>query len=440
MVNMSEKELERASVLQKVLDGRLKQEEAGRVLGISSRQVRNLQSRYLVSGASGLVSKRRGQPSPNRLSSELKEEAVVLLKAHYRDFGPQLAKEKLLERHGLSLSVESVRQLMIGASLWKGKQRKKAHVHPMRTRRSQFGELVQIDGSPHDWFEGRAPECCLLVFVDDATSRILQCYFVESETTKGYFEATEQYIKRYGRPLDFYSDKHGIFRVNIPEALTGTGETQFGRAMRELEIGLICAHSPQAKGRVERANKTLQDRLVKEMRLEGISSMEAGNAYLQGFIEDYNARFGVEPASPEDAHRKTLPAEEKLRQIFSVQETRKITKNLEVSYKNVIYQIEHESPSYNMRGAMLLVCDNGNQVELFYKEKKLSYKVFNKNNRPLPIVDGKELNTLQNKRLWKPKADHPWRTPLKFSPPEKHPKTASSPSQLSNKMSLWTTH
>jgi len=224
--------------------------------------------------------------------------------------------------------------------------------------------------------------------------------------------------------LDFYCDKHGIFRINIPEAVTGTGETQFGRAMRELEIGLICAHSPQAKGRVERANKTLQDRLVKEMRLQGISSIEAGNAFLEEFIEDYNTRFGVEPAGSEDAHRKTLPDEEKLRRIFSVQETRKITKNLEISYRNVIYQIEHESPSYNMRGALLLVCDDGKDINLFYKEKKLSYKVFNKNNRPRPIVDGKELNTLKNKRLWKPKADHPWRNSLAFPPkqrPESHP-------------------
>ena len=268
---------------------------------------------------------------------------------------------------------------MIEAGLWKKKSRKHAVIHQQRARRSCLGELVQIDGSPHDWFEGRRGRCCLLVFIDDATSQLLQLRFEETETTQGYFRAAREYFKHHGRPLAFYNDKHGIFRVNRAEAKTGTGETQFGRVMRELGVKIICANSPQAKGRVERANGTLQDRLVKELRLQEINDIDSANAFLPAFMEDYNKRFAATAANATDAHRKTLPKESVLDLIFTLQCQRTLSKNLELSYNNIIYQVKTSGKSYGMRYAKVTVCDNEKgQVTLIYKHKILSYEIFDK--------------------------------------------------------------
>ena len=303
---MSQRELDCIHVIKQVMAKKITQISAAKQLNISVRHVRRLSRTHERQGAKGLISKRRGRPSNNQLAPELKGLVIALISARYSDFGPTFAHEKLTEQHGLKLSIESTRKLMMSAGLWKGKRRKKAQLHPSRARRPQLGELVQIDGSPHAWFEDRAPKCCLIVFIDDATSRVMAARFVEVESTEAYFETAEIYIKKYGLPLSFYSDRHGIFRVNIPEAKSGTGYTQFGRALHTLEIELICANSPQAKGRVERMNYTLQDRLVKELRLRGISSIEAGNLFLPEFIEDLNQRFSVLPADPNDAHRPLL--------------------------------------------------------------------------------------------------------------------------------------
>ena len=305
---MSQPELTRLEVIQRVKRKTLKQRRAAELLSISVRQVKRLCKAYQVSGAAGLISKRRGQPSNNRLSEKTINKARQLLRKRYPDFGPTLAREKLAIE-GVSLSVETVRQLLIGEGLWKAKAVRRPVIHQLRERRARLGELVQIDGSPHDWFEGRAPKCTLLVFVDDATSRLMYLQFVAAETTFNYFSAVRSYIKEFGKPLAFYSDKFGVFRVNIPNALSGTGLTQFGRALKELDIELICAHSPQAKGRVERANQTLQDRLTKELRLRGLGTVAAANAYLPEFIADYNQRFAVAPRSTESAHRRLAQGE-----------------------------------------------------------------------------------------------------------------------------------
>jgi len=234
---------------------------------------------------------------------------------------------------------------------------------------------------------------------------------VPHESTQAYFDATESYIALYGLPMAFYSDKHSVFRINAPEAADSTGETQFGRALRELDIELICANSPQAKGRVERANKTLQDRLIKEMRLAGINTIQQASLFLPSFIEKHNAKFAVEPTCSVDAHRKTVPAPDTIKLIFSHKTTRKLTKNLELSYGNITYQIQTTSQCYAMRGATIAVNDRQGVVTLIYKGNKLNYKTFDKNNRPAPIVDTKQLNRqLDSKVKFKPKADHPWKT------------------------------
>jgi transposase len=410
VLHMSQKEVDRLAVIQQLEARQIRQTRASDLLGIGVRQIRRLQTKYRQQGAAGLISSRRGRPSRRRLPKCTEKKLLCLSQQQYAGFGPTLLHEKVSEHHGMTLSVESVRQLMIGQGLWQPKQRRTVRHHPMRTRRSCRGELVQIDGSLHDWFEGRAPHCCLLVYIDDATSELLQLHFVDVESTQGYFEATAFYIKKHGRPVSFYSDKHSIFRVNIKEAKESTGETQFSRACRELGIELICAHSPQAKGRVERANKTLQDRLVKEMRLRGISSIEEANKFLPQFVPDYNKRFAIEPTSPIDSHRKNLPAQATLNLIFSIQSTRKLSKNLEISYNNVIYQIETKSPCYSMRHANILVSDRLGDITLIYKNKELSYQTFDKKNRPTVITDSKEINhTVDQRAPQKPKANHPWR-------------------------------
>ena len=260
-LHMSTKELSRGEVMQRLLDRRMSQQEAATILQLSTRQVKRVLRLYRQDRAAGLISKQRGRTSNNRLSEAVKHQALNLLKSKYRGFGPTLAHEKLVEKEHLTISAESVRQLMLAEDLWKARKLKKVVTHQLRERRACLGELVQIDGSPHDWFEGRAAPCVLLVFIDDATGKLVQLQFVDSESFFSYSQAAADYFRRCGKPVAFYSDKHGVFRVNQRSAGTGDALTQFGRAMHELDIQIICANTPQAKGRVERANQTLQDRL-----------------------------------------------------------------------------------------------------------------------------------------------------------------------------------
>ena len=407
---MSPQELERVALLEKVQCKKITQAKAAQILNLSKRQVIRLYAAYKQFGAAGIVSKRRGMRSNNRLSQHKKDAAVKLIATHYRDFGPTLAHEKLVEQHRLKLSVESVRQIMLANGLWKGKRRRHSPVHQMRARRLQYGELIQIDGSPHAWFEDRGEACTLLVFVDDATGKIMQLHFEEQESCYGYMDALRGYLQQHGRPLTLYSDKHGIFRVNAKEAQSGTGETQFSRAVRELDIDLIHANTPQAKGRVERMNATLQDRLVKELRLQGIRTIEQGNAFLPKFIEAFNKRFSVKAASDIDAHRQVIPSEDQLDQILCKRSTRVISKNLEVHYQNKIYQIQTVSMGYTMRGAKVSVNDHKGKIKLVYKNKELAYEIFDLSKRINPVVDSKSINTHMKKRKqWKPPADHPWK-------------------------------
>jgi len=412
LVTMSTKELTRLEIIQQVKSRRLKQYEAAKQLGITVRQVRRLLKKHQEEGPAGLASKRRGKAGNRGYSKAFKEKVMNIVRKHYYDFGPTLAVEKLDELHDLSINKETLRQWMIADKLWKGKRRKKVVTHQQRLRRSCLGELVQIDGSPHDWFEGRGPKCCLLVFIDDATSQVMELLFVPVETTQGYMDGLRNYIKHHGLPLAFYSDKHGIFRINIEEAKKGTGETQLGRVLGELGIELIHASSPQAKGRVERSNLTHQDRLVKELRLRGISDIDAANAYLPEYLEAHNKKFAVKAASPENSHRLTLPNEEILNLILSHQEERILSKNLELSYKNVIYQIVHKGQGYAMRRARITVCENKEkEVKLLYKDKLLSYKTLDKKNQREDAVSAKEINQKVDRRSrgHKPKQDHPWR-------------------------------
>jgi transposase len=409
LLTMSQRELTRLEVMQRIKEQRLTQKEAAQMLGISIRQIKRLWKAYRKNGAKGLVSKRRGQPSNNRLDAGIVQEALDLIKAQYADFGPTLAHEKLTEVHQLKLSRESVRRIMIEEGVWKPKRAKQPPSHQMRERRACLGELVQIDGSDHAWFEDRGPKCTLLVFIDDATGQLMELWFVPDETTFAYFEASRHYFERFGKPVAFYSDKHGIFRVN-QERKTGLGSglTQFGRAMQELDIQIICANTPQAKGRIERANQTLQDRLVKELRLRGISDPQAGNAYLPEFREEYNRRFAVVPRSRHNAHRPLLKTDN-LHLILTHQKTGTLSKNLTVQFNQVIYQIQSDRPTYALRNAQVTICQNAQgAVTILYKNKPLPYTIFNKPIRQAQVVDTKTLDH-QVKTPYVPASNHPWR-------------------------------
>lgn len=413
---MSQGELSRLEVVQRVKQKSLKQREAAELLGLTERQVKRLCKLYQEEGASGLISKRRGRPSNNRLAEQTVKKARELLRSHYHDFGPTLAHEKLTIK-GVSLSVEAVRQLLIAEGLWQVRRAHRPVIHQLRERRARVGELIQIDGSPHDWFEGRAPKCTLLVFVDDATSQLMHLQFVEAETTFNYFAGVRSYIEEFGKPLAFYSDKFSVFRVNIPNALTGTGLTQFGRALKELKIELICAHSPQAKGRVERANQTLQDRLTKELRLLGISSVAEANAYLPTFIKEYNARFGVTPRCAESAHRP-LQRGEDLDRVLTLSERRTLSKNLTLSYNKVIYQIQTKRAAYTMRSAHVEVRETSTgEITIEYKGRPLEYTVYREQEQhQARVVPAKLLQPAAARAAARPKQprgpvplSHPWR-------------------------------
>ena len=413
---MSQRELTRLEVIQRVKRKTLKQHQAAELLSVSVRQVKRLCKAYQTAGAAGLISKQRGRPSNHRLPEKTINQARQLLRARYHDFGPTLATEKL-SIEGVLLSVETVRQLLIGEGLWKAKGVRRPVIHQLRERRARVGELVQIDGSPHDWFEGRAPKCTLLVFVDDATSRLMYLQFVAAETTFNYFAGVRSYVSEFGKPLAFYSDKFGVFRVNIANALSGTGLTQFGRALKELEIELICAHSPQAKGRVERANQTLQDRLTKELRLRGISSLAAANAYLPEFSADYNQRFAVAPRSEESAHRRLAKGED-LERVLTLCERRTLSKNLTLSYNNVIYQIKTKRATYTMRGAHVEVREKSSgEITIEYKKRALEYTIYSeKEQQQAKVVEAKLLQPAAARAAARPKQkrgpvpnSHPWR-------------------------------
>jgi transposase len=247
VITMSRNELTRLRVLIDVADGRLSVADATGLIGVGRRQIYRLLQAFRADGADGLISRKRGGPSNRALGSVFRETVLAIVRERYADFGPTLAAEKLSELHGLDLGVETLRQWMIGAGLWVRRKDRLKRVHQPRARRDCLGELVQIDGSEHWWFEDRGPQSTLLVYVDDATSRLMHLRFVETESTFDYFQATREYLEAHGKPIAFYSDKHGVFRVNSAGAVQGDGMTQFGRSLHALNIDILCANTPQAR-------------------------------------------------------------------------------------------------------------------------------------------------------------------------------------------------
>jgi DNA-binding Lrp family transcriptional regulator len=328
---MSLKEKEQVVVFEQLKKSEISQVTAGQMLGFSERWVRKKLKRYLAIGILGLIHKNRGRPSQRAWKQEEKDRAIELFRGEFVGFEPTYGAEKLAELYGIKISKETLRKALIKAGLWTpGKKR--VIYRKRRERKACLGLMIQLDGSPHDWFEGRAPKCTLLVFIDDATSKLVWLEFAQSESFDGVMNATLKYFKKHGRPVSFYVDYGSVFSVNTnnPER---EKLTQFERAMEELGVEVIHARSPQAKGRVERVNQTLQKRLVKEMRLAKISSIEAANKYVQGvYINEHNKRFAQAAAQPGNAHRPIKGFD--LHNIFCAKEKRVLQNDFTISYKN----------------------------------------------------------------------------------------------------------
>lgn len=390
---MSERDLKRIEVLSEVRTGRRTVASAAAVLAVSERQAYRLLARYEVHGGSGLIHKARGRTSNRSRNEGVRRYAVELVKTRYADFGPTLATEVLLDRHELRVGRETLRRWMMAEGLWLSRTQRRTF-HQPRLRRESYGELIQIDGSDHRWFEKRGEPCTLLVFIDDATSKLMQLRFVASESTDSYFEALDGYLTKHGCPTAFYSDKHTVFRVNRTDAKGGSGMTQFGRALAELNIEILCANSSQAKGRVERANRTLQDRLVKELRLAGISDMSAGNAFLPEFVERFNEKFALPPAKADNLHRKLNVQASRLADILCHREQRYVGQQLTLAYDRKQIILERSELADRLAGQYVEVYDfTDRPLEVRWKGHSLPYRVFSKDQRVshTAIVENKRL-------------------------------------------------
>lgn len=415
LLAMSTKERERLVVIRAVGEGRLKQGAAAERLGVSVRQVKRLVRAWRGTGAAGLVSKRRGRASARRIDEQTKQRWIDLIRQRYPDFGPTLACEQLAEHHGFAHSRETLRGWMIEAGLWKDQPVRRKRVFQLRPRCPAVGELVQIDGSPHAWLEDRAPRCTLIIFVDDATSALRHAQFVPAETTRAYLHGLHGYTQRYGLPLALYSDRHSIFGKHDPE---DPEPTQFERAVRQLGIEPILALTPQAKGRVERAFQTLQDRWVKALRLAGCATLEQANTLLPRLVAQYNRRFAKPAAQPRDAHRGFNGSEQELGWICSEQYERTLSKSLSCSFRGQLLQVQTQgSAGYHLRSAKVTICEDssGAGLSLLHKAKPLAFKAFERHELDDRQADDKTLEMrieqLRRKPVkpFMPADQHPWR-------------------------------
>lgn len=402
ILQMSEKEIDRYHIVRQVIDKQITQIKAAELIGIKPRQLRNLIKAVKQSGKKGLISKRRGKQSNRAYKGKFKSQVMSLVRERYPDFGPTFAAEKLEEYHAIKISEETLRSWMTLEKLWIPKRRKSRR-HPPRLRREYFGELIQIDASTHSWFEDRGSKCALIVFIDDATSKVTALHFCPTECLNGYFNGLRMQVTKYGKPRGLYSDRHSIF---------GGGDriyhAQFIRALKELEIESLLARTPQAKGRVERVNRTLQDRLVKEMRLRNIDNIQDANKYLVEFLEDFNQKFSKEPRGQFDAHRP-LDAGTDLDRILTRLEERTVSKDLCISIDNTYYKIMESAISNRLKKQKVEVrWKQDGSFKLFFKDKELKYIPAGEYTEKT-VLNSKEKLVWNPGRDYKPGVNHPWR-------------------------------
>lgn len=410
---MSKRDIDRHDVLQRLIRKEIKRSHAAALIKLSPRHVTRLKQSVIAHGASALIHKQRGKPSHNQLSEKECVKIADLLKEKYPDFGPTFAAEKLLELHGIRHDPKTIRAIQVKEKLWKPRQSKSKSEHrSWRQRRSAFGEMEQFDGSYHDWFEGRGGnhEACLLAAIDDATSSIVKAEFAPHEGVFPVFSFWKSYVEQKGKPRQIYMDKFSTYKMNSAAAKDNPDlKTQFQRAMASLHIEPIFANSPQAKGRVERLFDTLQDRLVKEMRLANIQTVEEANAFLkEKFIPSYNRKFSVEPASLSDLHQPMSAKEQKnLPSIFSRQEKRTVQNDFTFSFKNQWYQLTENQPATVCKKDEVIVEERlDHTIHIVLRGKELNYVLLPERRKKIsvPFVIAKSAPKIN-----KPPANHPWR-------------------------------
>jgi len=410
-ITLSTREIERLRIINKVIDKDMTQVKASEILGISDRQIRNIIQKIKEKGAKGIRHGNRGRESPHKMAKELEDHIGLIVKRKYPDFGPTLASEKLLEFEAIEISKEKLRQVMMAKGLWQRKRRRR-EVHPWRERKHYFGEMVQMDGSHHDWLEGRGPKLVFMGYIDDATGRVFGRFY-DYEGVFPAMDSLECYIRLYGLPCSLYLDKHSTYKTtrqpDLEELLRGeAAQTQYERACRELEIKIIHANSPQAKGRIERVFGTLQDRLIKEMRLASIRTKEEANCFLKTFLPRYNERFSKVARKEGDLHRP-LAKDINLREIFCLKATRTINNGYIVKWSGREFLIEN--PSIAMRRRKVEVREHfDGEITIKFNGRYLQYseiveqKPGAKEKAKKPAVE-----PTKKRAKYIPPPDHPWR-------------------------------
>jgi hypothetical protein len=403
VIMFRQEELKRLHVIRKILEKVLKQVEAAKILSLSYRQLQRCVQRVKVEGDRGIIHRSRGKVSNRRLADRVKERVIKLYRKSYKGFGPTLAVEKLCERHGLKVSDETLRKWLLQSGDWKKVRRKRVH-RQWRERKEHFGEMVQMDGSHHDWFEGRGLACVLMGYIDDATGEAFGRFY-EYEGTMPAMDSFRRYIQRWGIPLSVYLDKHTTYRSpakpSIEEELQGIEPlSEFERALKELGVEVIHAHSAPAKGRIERLFGTLQDRLVKEMRLRGIKSIEEANGFLEGYWPIYNRKFAVGAREEGDLHR-SLPRGLHLDHILCMKASRALRNDFTVAYNKKLYQIEDP-----IRATQVQVHERlDGSIVLLSKDRSLKYREI----LTRPVKAKKQPVRIGPKKTTIPPKDHYWR-------------------------------
>lgn len=416
LITMTEEELFRYEIINKLATKEIKAKEISKLLSLSIRQVKRLKAKVREKGAEGLIHGNRGRDSNRKIKPEIIAKAEKYLKEKYADFGPTFAAEKLEANHQIKLSDEKVRQIMAGINLWKIKSRKSGgEYRGWRERKECFGEMEQFDGSYHKWLEDRNDEMCLLLSIDDANGRITHAKFDKNEGITAVFKFWLEYFDQNGLPTSVYLDKFSTYKINHPAAVDNKElMTQFQRAMNQINVKLIHAHSPEAKGRVERVFKTLQDRLVKELRLAGISTIEEANKFLIEYIPKFNKQFAVAPRSRNDLHKKlSQNLKERLPQIFSIQSPRIVNNDYTVMFKTRFFQLAEVQPAtVYKKDAVIIEEYLDGEIKIGFKGHYLNYLELperpKKQKVLLPALTGV-------KSSWKPPENHPWRRQFIFS-------------------------
>ena len=405
IITMSQKELKRSHIIKKVIESSINQVEASSLIGLSERQVRRLVKKVRLEGEIGIIHRSRGKPSNRSFSEELRNKVIVLYKSKYFGFGPTLATEKLFELDKIKLSDETLRKWLQEEEIPYRKRKKRGH-RQWRERKSNFGVLIQVDGSHHDWFEGRGSRCVFIGYIDDATGNIFGRFY-SYEGTIPAMDSFKRYINHYGIPMSIYVDKHTTYKSwgepSIEDQLSGTKKrlSKFGMALKDLGVELRHAHSPQAKGRIERLFGTLQDRMVKEMRLKGIKSIEEANKFLESYLSEYNKKFAIKPKMEGDMHRE-IPKGINLDKILCIKTKRALRNDFTVVHNKRLYQIED-----NIRAKNVIVEERiDGSMYITYKDNNLKFKEINI--RPEQEKQSKIYN-FTFKKIYRPPANHPWR-------------------------------